>query len=58
MKAQNQIGQIGVITNQDSAALWTVIQVHEFWVTVRLCDNPEQSQNVNGDNFWVLVDSL
>jgi hypothetical protein len=58
MKAQNQIGQIGVITNQDSTALWTVIQVHELGLTVRLCDNPEQSQNVSSENFWVLVDSI
>jgi hypothetical protein len=58
MKAQNQIGQIGVITNQDSAALWTVIHVHELGLTVRLCDKPEQSQNVSSENFWVLVDSL
>ena len=58
MKAQNQIGQVGVITTQDNAALWTVTQVHEFGLTVSSCDNPEQSQNVNSDNFWVLVDSL
>jgi hypothetical protein len=58
METQNQIGQVGVITTQDNAALWTVTGVHEFGLTVRLCDNPEQSQNVSSDNFWVLVDSL
>jgi len=58
MNIKNQIGQVGVITTQNNAALWTVIQVHEFGLTVRLCDNPEKSQNVSSDNFWVLVDSL
>ncbi len=58
MKAQNKIGQIGVITIQDSAALWTVIQVHELGLIVCSCDNPQQSQNVSSENFWVLVDSL
>jgi hypothetical protein len=54
----NKIGQIGVITTQDSAALWTVTQVHKLGLIVQSCDNPEQSQNVNSENFWVLVDSL
>jgi hypothetical protein len=55
---KNQIGQIGVITTQDSVTLWTVTKVHKFGLIVCSCDNPEQSQNVNSDNFWVLVDSI
>ena len=58
MKAQNQIGQIGVITTQDNAALWTVTQVHKLGLVVQSCDNPKQLQNVSSENFWVLVDSL
>jgi hypothetical protein len=58
MKTKNQIGQIGVITTQDSVSLWTVTGVHELGLIVCLCDNLEQSQNVSSENFWVLVDSL
>jgi len=58
MHIENQIGQVGVITTQDNSALWTVTGVHEFGLTVCLCDNQEQSQNVSSENFWVLVDSL
>ncbi len=55
---KNQIGQIGVITTLDSAALWTVTGVHELGLIVHLCDNPEKWRSVKPENFWVLVDSL
>jgi len=58
MHTENKIGQIGVVTTQDNAALWKVIQVHKLGLVVCSCDNPEQSQNVSSENFWVLVDSL
>jgi hypothetical protein len=55
---KNQIGQIGVITTQDSVTLWKVTRVDALGLIVCSCDNPKQSQNVNSENFWVLVDSL
>jgi hypothetical protein len=55
---KNQIGQIGVITTQDSVTLWKVTRVDALGLIVCLCDNPEQSRNVSSENFWVLVDSL
>jgi hypothetical protein len=58
MKTKNQIGQIGVITTQDSVTLWKVTRVDALGLIVCLCDNPQQSQNVSSENFWVLVDSL
>lgn len=58
MHIENQIGQIGVITTQDAATLWTVTGVHELGLIVTCCDNPKQWQSVKPDNFWVLVDYL
>jgi hypothetical protein len=55
---KNQIGQIGVITTLDSAALWTVTGVHELGLIVHSCDNPKQWRSVKAEFFWVLVDSL
>jgi hypothetical protein len=55
---KNQIGQIGVITTQNSVTLWKVTRVDALGLIVCLCDNPEQLQNVSSENFWVLVDSV
>jgi hypothetical protein len=55
---KNQIGQIGVITTQDSVTLWKVTRVDALGLIVCSCDNQEQSQNVSSENFWVLVDSI
>lgn len=52
------IGNIGVITIDDNAALWQVTGQHNGLIYCKPLAGPYRIRIVLPDQFWVLIDSM